>query len=188
MDYLLQFTSTLPNTEGRIRGQPVQAGSGRPAGRFGQVNEVFSSQLALNLRIAVTTVDARIMCLMSETPDTPTVRTSTAPASAPAAEPVRYKAPRVFVAAAWVAIVAGIVFIVSVIFFTGMALGHHGHHHHHHKHHMMMHPHRFGPGGPGGPGAGGPPGANQGGGPASVAPGAPGPSQIPSSVAPTRTP
>ncbi|MCV7377901.1 hypothetical protein BST11_25905 [Mycobacterium alsense] len=126
---------------------------------------------------------------MSETPDTPTVRTSTAPASAPAAEPVRYKAPRVFVAAAWVAIVAGIVFIVSVIFFTGMALGHHGgHHHHHHKHHMMMHPHRFGPGGPGGPGAGGPPGANQGGGPASVAPGAPGPSQIPSSVAPTRTP
>lgn len=129
---------------------------------------------------------------MSETSDTPTVRTSTAPASAPAAEPVApFRTPRVFIAAAWVAIVAGIVFIVSVIFFTGMALGHHGgHHHHHHKQHMMMHPHRFGgPGGPGGPGApGGPPGMNQGGGPASVAPGAPGPGQIPSSVAPTRTP
>lgn len=128
---------------------------------------------------------------MSETSDTPTVRTSTAPASAPAAEPVALlRPPRVFIAAAWVAIVAGIVFIVSVIFFTGMALGHHGHHggfHHHHKHHMMMHSHRFG--GPGGLGApGGPPGINQGGGPASVAPGAPGPSQIPSSVAPPRTP
>jgi hypothetical protein len=52
---------------------------------------------------------------------------------------------------------------------------------------MMMHPHRFGgPGGPGGPGGG--PAAIPGGGPASVAPGAPGPSQIPSSVAPSRTP
>jgi hypothetical protein len=114
---------------------------------------------------------------MSETPDTPTVRTSSATAPAPAP----YKTPRVFLLAAWVAIVAGIVFIVSVIFFTGMALGHHGGHHHHHKHHMMMHPHRMG--GPGGPG-----GVNQGGGPASVAPGAPGPSQIPSSVAPSRAP
>jgi hypothetical protein len=76
-----------------------------------------------------------------------------------------------------------------VIFFTGMALGHHGHGGmHHHKHHAaFMHPQRFGgPGGPGGPGGG--PAATQGGGPASATPGAPGPSQIPSSVAPSRTP
>ena len=94
---------------------------------------------------------------MSETSETPTVRTSTATAPAPAAvEAAPYRTPRVFLAAAWVAIVAGIVFIVSVIFFTGMALGHHGGHHHHHKHHAAwMHPHR-GPGGPGGPGSFGP--------------------------------
>ncbi len=130
-------------------------------------------------------VNAFIMCLMSETSETPTVRTSTATAPAPApVEAAPYRTPRVFIAAAWVAIVAGIVFIVSVIFFTGMALGHHGGHHHHHKHHaMFMHPR--GPGGPGGPGAG--PAGTQGGGPASASPGAPGPSQIPSSVAPSRT-
>ena len=119
------------------------------------------------------------MSLMSETSDTPTVRThtATAPASAAATEAALHRTPRVFIVAAWVAIVAGIVFIVSVIFFAGMALGHHGGGMHHHKHHaMMMHPHRFG--GPGG----------QGGGPASATPGAPGPSQIPSSVAPSRTP
>ncbi len=87
---------------------------------------------------------------MSETSDTPTVRTSTATAPAPATAQAPYKTPKVFLAAAWVAIVAGIVFIVSVIFFTGMALGHHGGHHHHHKHHAAwVHPHRMG--GPGGP-------------------------------------
>ncbi|HWY00239.1 MAG TPA: hypothetical protein VNY55_10270 [Mycobacterium sp.] len=123
---------------------------------------------------------------MSETSENPTVRSSTATAPAPAAAAeALYRTPRVFLAAAWVAIVAGIVFIVSVIFFTGMALGHHGgHHHHHHAHHAMMHPHRFG--GPGG--AGGGPGANAPGAPGAVTPGAPGPSQIPSSVAPSRTP
>jgi hypothetical protein len=120
---------------------------------------------------------------MSETSENPTVRSSTATAPAPAAAAAApYRTPRVFIAAAWVAIVAGIVFIVSVIFFTGMALGHHGGHHHHHKHHaMMMHPHRFG-----GPGGG--PGAIAPGAPGAVTPGAPGPSQIPSSVAPSRTP
>src|ERR1700742_938850 len=126
---------------------------------------------------------------MSETSENPTVRRSTATAPAPAAAAeALYRTPRVFLAAAWVAIVAGIVFIVSVIFFTGMALGHHGgyHHGHHHKHHAMMHPHRFGgPGGPGGPGAVAP-GAPAPGAPASATPGAPGPSQIPSSVAPSR--
>lgn len=122
---------------------------------------------------------------MSETPETRTVRSSTATAPTPAAaERALYKTPRVFLAAAWVAIVAGIVFIISVIFFTGMALGHHGGgHHHHHKHHAAwMHPHHMG--GPGGGGQAGVPG----GGAASVSPGAPGPSQIPSSVAPSRTP
>ena len=109
------------------------------------------------------------MCLMSETSDTPTVRTHTATAPAPA-EPALHRTPRVFAFAAWVAIVAGIVFIVAVVFFTGFILGRHAGHggFHHHKHHaMMMHPHRFGPGGPGGLGGpGGAPGANQGGGPA----------------------
>jgi hypothetical protein len=130
------------------------------------------------------------MCLMSETSETPTVRSSTATALAPAEPVVVHRAPRVFQAAAYVAIVAGTVFVLAVIFFTGFMLGksagHHGHHGHHHKHHAMVHPHRFG--GPGGPGGqwGTPPGATQPG--ASVAPGAPGPSQIPSSVAPSRTP
>lgn len=129
------------------------------------------------------------MCLMSETSETPTVRSSTATAPAPAEPVVVHRAPRVFQAAAYVAIAAGTVFVIAVIFFTGFLLGkstgHHGHHGHH-KHHAMVHPHRFG--GPGGPGGqwGPPPGANQPG--ASVAPGAPGPSQIPSSVAPSRTP
>ena len=132
------------------------------------------------------------MCLMSDTSDTPTVRTATATAPAPAStEAAPYRTPRVFQFAAWVAIVAGIVFIVAVVFFSGFILGRHAGHHggfHHHKHHaMMMHPHRFGgPGGPGGPGGG--PAAIQQGGAASVTPGAPGPSQIPSSVLPSRTP
>ena len=131
------------------------------------------------------------MCLMSETSETPTVRSSTATAPAPVEPVVVHRAPRVFQAAAYVAIVAGTVFVLAVIFFTGFMLGkstgHHGHHGHHHKHHAMVHPHRFGgPGGPGGPG--GWQGATPPAPPASVAPGAPGPGQIPSSVAPSRTP
>ena len=128
---------------------------------------------------------------MSETSDTPTVRTATATAPPPPSPAeVVHRTPRVFAFAAWVAAIAGIVFILAVVFFSGFILGHGGGHHggHHHKHHaMMMHPHRFGgPGGPGGPGGG--PAAVQGGGPASATPGVPGPSQIPSSVAPSRTP
>lgn len=42
----------------------------------------------------------------------------------PAPRPVR--PPRLYQAAAWVAIVAGIVFIVSAVFFTGFFLGRHG--------------------------------------------------------------
>ncbi|KQH75708.1 hypothetical protein AO501_09235 [Mycobacterium gordonae] len=119
---------------------------------------------------------------MSEISDTPTARTSTAVAPPPPAERVEHRTPKVFKAAAWVAIVAGIVFIVSVIFFTGfrlgLAAGHGGGHHRHHKHHpAMMHRSGFptnggqqqvGPGtGPGGPG---------------------GPAQVPSSVSPSVTP
>jgi hypothetical protein len=135
---------------------------------------------------------------MSETSETPTVRTGTATAPPPEAPAeVVHRTPKVFQFAAWVAIVAGIVFIVSVIFFSGYALGKHSGHggfHHGHKHHAMMgHPHRFGgPGGPGGfGGPGGPPGAPGAlppGAPAPAAPGAPGPSQIPSSVSPSHTP
>src|SRR6516225_484664 len=97
------------------------------------------------------------MCLMSDTSDTTTTRSSTATAPAPVAtEAASHRTPWVFKLAAWVATIAGIVFIIAVVFFSGFILGHRGGHHggHHHKHHaMMMHPHRFGgPGGPGGPG------------------------------------
>ena len=130
------------------------------------------------------------MCLMSETSETPTVRTATATAP-PLDGPVDvvHRTPGVFQFAAWVAIVAGIVFIVSVIFFSGYILGKHsGHGHHGHRHHAMMgHPHRFGgPGGPGGQWGPGGPGAVPPGATAPAAPGAPGPSQIPSSVSPSR--
>src|SRR5260370_533855 len=79
------------------------------------------------------------MRLMSESFETPTARTSTATAPAPPPATER-KTPKVFKAAAWVAIVAGIVFIVSVIFFTGYALGKHGGHGGHHPPHPPPHP------------------------------------------------
>src|SRR5690606_33346533 len=42
-------------------------------------------------------------------------------------EPPRAERPnRLFQAAAWVAIVAGVIFIVGAVFFTGFALGRHG--------------------------------------------------------------
>jgi len=132
---------------------------------------------------------------MSETPENTTVRSSAAtdPAPVPPAE-APHGTPKVFQFAAWVAIVAGIVFIVAVIFFTGFMLGRHagchgfhgGYHHQGHKHHAMMsHPR-----GPGGPGGGGP-AAFQGGGPAMMWPGngpGNGPGQVPSSVSPSVTP
>lgn len=108
---------------------------------------------------------------MSETPENTTVRSSTAttPAPLPAAE-APHQTPRVFRVAAWVAIVAGTVFIVAVIFFTGFVLGRHAGfhgacpHHGYYKHHAMtMHPH-----GPGGPGGGGPGTPRPGGGPGQV--------------------
>ncbi|VAZ80801.1 hypothetical protein LAUMK4_05155 [Mycobacterium persicum] len=97
-----------------------------------------------------------------------------APPPPPALPPAPHQTPKVFKAAAWVAIAAGIVFIVAVIFFTGFRLGmqsgHGGYgHHRHHKPHAMMH--RMG-----GPNGGVP----------AVSPG--GPAQVPSSVAPATTP
>ncbi|MDQ1496737.1 MAG: hypothetical protein QOI86_77 [Actinomycetota bacterium] len=113
---------------------------------------------------------------MSEFSDTPTTRTSTAVAPERPSDALAYQIPRVFKAAAWVAIVAGITFIVSVIFFTGMALGHHGggHHRHHHKHQSGMMHHSGYPNG-------GAPQVSPGTGPG-------GPGQVPSSVAPSTTP
>ncbi|OSC26652.1 hypothetical protein B8W69_15670 [Mycobacterium vulneris] len=130
---------------------------------------------------------------MSETSETPTVRHSTATAPVAAEAAAAYRAPRVFQLAAWVAIVAGIVFIVAVIFFTGFILGHRGGHHghHHHKHHHAMVHHR-GPGGPGsfgGPGAPGGQGGQNGPGATSAPPATSGvrpsgmaPGQLPASV------
>lgn len=66
---------------------------------------------------------------MSETSETPT--------------PPPHQTPKVFKAAAWVAIAAGTVFIVAVIFFTGYILGKHAghggfHHRQHHQHPAMV--------------------------------------------------
>jgi hypothetical protein len=90
---------------------------------------------------------------MSETtsssePATGPVATAAPPPAAPppvSAEPHRHS--RVTAVAAWVGIVAGVVFIVSVVFFSGFILGahsggHRGGHHHGGGHHgfEMMHP------------------------------------------------
>lgn len=161
----------------------------RPAARL--VGEGFTSQLLHKWRIAPTTGTGFIICLMSETSETPTVRTATATEPAPAAvEPAHYhRPPRVFQAAAWVAIVAGIVFIIAVIFFTGYTLGRHAGFHggHHHKHHAAW-MHHHGPGGPGGPGGFGPGGPGGPGG-QGLQPGSPGPSAVrPSSMGPGHIP
>lgn len=137
---------------------------------------------------------------MSETPTfeteptTSPVTTTPPPATVderPAyVEPAR-KPNRLFQVAAWVAIVAGSVFIVAVIFFTGFVLGAHsggGHHGGHHRQGMdMMHrdgppempmrpgflfpmgPGAFGPGGQGGQGFG--PGPGNGNAPGNGGPG-----------------
>ncbi|MDD4866358.1 MAG: hypothetical protein PHQ28_04295 [Mycobacterium sp.] len=126
---------------------------------------------------------------MRETPETSIAGTATAAAPAPA--PVgeaAYQSPRVFRFAAWVAIVAGTVFIVAVIFFTGFVLGRHagfpagfpGGLHRGHRAHPAMMKH------PGGPGGGGP-AAVPGGGSGTFRPGA-GPGQVPSSLAPLPSP
>lgn len=82
---------------------------------------------------------------MSEVPE----NTATSPAT-----PAEFKPYWLYRLAAWVAIVAGIVFIVSSIFLAGVWVSHggpRGHHcpggHGHHAQHAMFHkgPHRPGP-------------------------------------------
>ncbi|HZQ33282.1 MAG TPA: hypothetical protein VFB19_16295 [Mycobacterium sp.] len=102
---------------------------------------------------------------MSETaehPTTPTVTTDPRPVD-------RREPSRLNQVLAWVGIVAGVVFVVAVVFFSGFFLGKHSGGSHGFGHHMKgMHMiHRGGPPpmGPWGPGPGGP------GGPGSQAPG-----------------
>jgi hypothetical protein len=118
---------------------------------------------------------------MSETPENPTRPTTVA--TEPATAPV--KPYWLYRFAAWVVIVAGIVFIAMSVFFAGFKIA--GHHHHHCHHHWAQH-HALGPGGMHhghGQGAafrgghGGPGGANDYIG---------GPSQPPPSVAPSLAP
>jgi hypothetical protein len=128
---------------------------------------------------------------MSETPEIPTRPTTVA--TEPAAVPV-VKPYWLYRFAAWVVIVAGIVFIVTTIFFAGFKVAHLGHHHcHHHGWHHAEgqgpHHHGQGAGFHHGPGAfrDGPrefhaPGGFEAG------PGGPGPSQPPASVAPSLAP
>jgi hypothetical protein len=116
---------------------------------------------------------------MSETPDTPT--TPTTVATEPAI--VAVKPYWLFRFAAWVGIVAGILFIVLSIFFTGFKVAHLGHHgcHHHGWHH-----HSMGQGGPQHHGQGA--GFRHGQGEFHHGFGGPGPSQMPESVAPSLAP
>ncbi|MBV8930522.1 MAG: hypothetical protein JO152_15480 [Mycobacteriaceae bacterium] len=107
---------------------------------------------------------------MSETPEHPTTPTPAATATAPPPRPVDDRPSRLVLIALWVAIVAGVVFTVAVIFFSGFALGRHsggGFHHEGggrgHEHSMSFHrpiapmgPWQQSPGyGPGGGGPGG---------------------------------
>jgi hypothetical protein len=97
--------------------------------------------------------------------------------------PVAPRPNRLYQAVAWVAIVAGTVFIVGAVFFTGFALGRHSGHgggwHHHGGGNSQFHQRGgppmmpgsgpWGPMGPGGPGGG--PGSGPGG-PGGTGPGA----------------
>ncbi len=142
---------------------------------------------------------------MSETPEDPAeTTTEIATPTAHPAEPVivERKPNRLYQVLAWVGIIAGTVFIVAVVFFSGFILGKasgggHGHfRNNHHGHEMMMErggppPFMrpgFGGGGPGmfGPGPG--PG-NFGPGPGNFGPGGPGgPGQSGGPGQPTQTP
>lgn len=117
------------------------------------------------------------------------------PASVATAPPRRpeywEKPPRLYRVAAWVVIVAGIVFIASTLLFTAAMIFGAGHCYHHRHHHGMFRP--DGPDGYGGPGwqfryPGGPPPPGMGpgfpGGPGG--PGAPG--AVPPGAAPGQTP
>ncbi len=68
---------------------------------------------------------AGIIAAMTELPDqtVETIPAAAAPVAAPVAAPS--KSNRLYQAVAWVAIVAGTLFIIAVIFFTGFTLGRH---------------------------------------------------------------
>jgi len=124
---------------------------------------------------------------MSETPEPSTRPTSVAAAPpqppAPPAPP-RAKPPVLYAVAAWVVIVAGIMFILSVIFFSGALIFGHPCHRYHHG--MYRPGDQWGPGtgyGPWQPGYPGYPGGP--GGPNAGPTGPGGPSQLPTSVSPT---
>jgi hypothetical protein len=125
---------------------------------------------------------------MTETPErvdepaTGSVDTLPPPPPVYVEPPHPHRPNRLYQAAAWVAIVAGVMFIVGAVFFTGFALGRHSGYDGGWRHHrgdnsqferrggppmMMPMPMMpgpggpgagpgFAPGGPGGPGAGGP--------------------------------
>ncbi|HEY5841143.1 MAG TPA: hypothetical protein VIU87_06670 [Mycobacterium sp.] len=126
---------------------------------------------------------------MSEIPDYTTGTTPVVTTTEPVAEhtvvtTAENKPNRLYQAAAWVAIVAGTLFIVAVIFFSGFILGRHsggpGHFGGHGwQHGMMERQNRDGWGGPGmmrpgGPDQGGPGPGNFGPGPGNFGPGGPG--------------
>ncbi|MBW0015012.1 hypothetical protein [Mycobacterium sp.] len=83
---------------------------------------------------------------MSETSDAPTPTTSAVATPPPTPAYERAKPPRLYVVAAWVVIVAGVVFIVATIFFAGAAIAGFGGHCYQRYHHGMM----YKPWGPGG--------------------------------------
>lgn len=86
---------------------------------------------------------------MTEPPE-PSIQPTPANAAPP---PYVARTSRLYQAAAWVVIVAGIVFVVAVIFFTGAAVAWHNQPYRYH-HHGLFRPDGSGPGGPGGPGGG----------------------------------
>lgn len=125
---------------------------------------------------------------MSETPEPATEPVVPAAPAEPVA--VERKPNRLYQVAAWVAIVAGTLVIVAVIFFAGFILGKasdggHGHFGHHHPG-MMMKPDR---GGPMGPPMMRPDGFREGHmwpGPGNMGPGGPGPADQPRPAGPPR--
>jgi hypothetical protein len=114
---------------------------------------------------------------MSETPETPT-RPTTVDTNPAVPSTALVKPYWLYRFAAWVVIVAGILFIAATVFFAGFKIAGHGHHGCHHWHHPAMghsamhHGHGAGFGFHGGHGG----------------PGAPGPSQTPGSLAPSLAP
>ncbi|MFA5709086.1 hypothetical protein [Mycolicibacterium sp.] len=125
---------------------------------------------------------------MSETPEPATEPTVPVAPAEPVAVTER-KPNRLYQVAAWVAIVAGTLVIVAVIFFAGFLLGKasdggHGHFGHHHP--GMMKPDR---GGPMGPPMMRPDGFREGHmwpGPGNMGPGGPGPTDQPRPTEPPR--